>query len=255
MRDRRPNLATIVGSSLAVVAAGSLLAFSSLAENAGLQGLVTGRIQPAAPARGGSIRAITLPAPAAAPEEPADPIERLVRDTFARSSTPVVTVPAPAPPVTPGAPSTERPARPEKKDKPRKRPATDKPSPAVAFVPRERAEETETVEETEAAEESPQGNAYGHDKKPKKPKAPKPPKHSGKGKGGAKEDSGPMYARETAEPESEPKDKGPQWGPAKEKKAKKVTAEGSGKGKGHAKHDHDNGKGGGKGKGHSKHGH
>jgi hypothetical protein len=253
MRDRRPNLATIVGSSLAAVAAGSLLAFSSLAENAGLQGLATGRIQPAAPVRGGSTRAITLPAPAPGPEEPVGPIEQLVRDAFAGSSTPVATAPAPRPRVTPGAPSVERAGRPEKREKPkpRKRPAPDEPSPAVAFVPRETAEETET--QTETGEESPQGSAYGHDKKAKKPKAPKAPKHSGKEKGG-KTDSGPMYAREAAEPESEPKDEGTQWGPVKDKKAKKSTADAPGRGNGHARHGHDNGKGRGKGKGHSKHG-
>ena len=81
---RRPNLATIVGSGLAVVAAGSLLAFSTLAEQAGLQGLATAGIQPATPHRAPAGRAITIPAPAAAPpSEPQAVVDRLVETTLA----------------------------------------------------------------------------------------------------------------------------------------------------------------------------
>ncbi len=246
MTGRRPNLATIVGSGLAAVAAGSLLAFSSLAEQAGLQGLATGHIQPAAPASGGSTRAIRLPAPAPAPGEPADPIEQLVRDTIARATLPVV-APAPAR-VTPGAPAGDaraHPERPRKKDKPR-RAAPARPAAAVAFAPREAPADTETPDGP------PYGNAYGHHKKPKKPI---PAKRAGKKhRPSSKAESGPMYARAADGDAGEAKDEAPQWKPVKDKKAKKTTR-GPRNGNGHAKHAHDNGKGRGNGKGHSKHGH
>ncbi|HEV2754197.1 MAG TPA: hypothetical protein VG318_00270 [Actinomycetota bacterium] len=248
LRERRPNLATIVGSSLAAVAAGSLLAFSSLAEQAGLQGLATGRIEPAAPARGGGTRAIRLPAPAVAPGEPGDPIEQIVRETFARADAPAV--PAPAPRVTPGAPADDGPPeKKEKKEKPRRR-APEPPPEVVAFTPREAADETET------ADGPPYGNAYGHDKHDnhgKKPKPAKPPKHAGNGKGhGRKADPAPIYARGAAEESSKPKDEPTTWKPVKEKKG---AGHSNGKANGHSKHAHDNGNGGGKGKGHKKHGH
>ncbi|MDQ4124398.1 MAG: hypothetical protein M3134_02200, partial [Actinomycetota bacterium] len=84
---RRGNLATIVGSSLAVVAAGSLLAFSTLAEQAGLDGLAAGKLQPAQPGRvDGGGHVITVPAPATAPPgDPREALVELVRDSQGRS--------------------------------------------------------------------------------------------------------------------------------------------------------------------------
>src|SRR3712207_4029573 len=83
---RRPSLTTIVGSSLAVIAAGSLLAFSSLAEQAGLEALTARGLQPAQPDRvTGRAEAITVPAPATAPPgDPRDDLTELVRATVAR---------------------------------------------------------------------------------------------------------------------------------------------------------------------------
>ena len=252
MREhRRPNLATIVGSGLAAVAAGSLLAFSSLAEQAGLQGLASAGLQPAAPLRGGGPRAIRLPAPA--PAEPIDPIEQIVRDSIARATAPVTSAP-PTPRVTPGAPSDDGPGRPAKKDKPRhhhRRP--ERPEPVVTVAAKETVDE-----EPAAAEGPPYGNAYGHDKHDKKAKAPKPPKHVGKKKSHSDEGPAePMYARSRNDEDESPSSKPPKL--QKVKKAGKPEkdkgdAPAGGKGNGHSKHAHDNGKGGDKGKGHSKHG-
>lgn len=220
---RRPNLATIVGSGLAVVAAGSLLAFSSLAEQAGLEGLATGGLQPAQPARGGKGHVITVPAPA--PAEPADPREglaELVRDSVARRDVVepevvrIVFTPEP------------RPERPEK-------PARPDPIESTARVA---VAEPEVTEEPEY-DGPPYGHAYGHYKNRDEKAKPKPKKHDPKP---AASDA-PVYARKA----EDGKAKGPK--PPKLKKVEK--AEPRGKAKGHSKHAHAKGKG----KGHSKHGH
>lgn len=271
MRERRPNLATIVGSSLAVVAAGSLLAFSSLAEQAGLQGLAVGGIEPAAPSRAGETRAIRLPAPvpATSSETPVDPLDELVRQAIERAETRKVAVAVASPE------ATDRPqAKPDRDPKPKR------PAPAVGFAAKEGA-----VNEVETSDDGPPyGHAYGHykngkaggpypegkapgnsdhEKKDKKKQDKKKPK---KGRGGA--GSAPVYARTANDggeaPGSNSKSKkvkkhAPGNGanslhaPGKSGKASpaKQGNRGNGHGKktGHAKH------GKGKGKGHSKHGH
>lgn len=217
---RRPSLATIVGSSLAIAAAGSLLAFSSLAEQAGLQGLAAVGIQPAQPGtvgEGGG-KAITIPAPSTAP--PSDPraeLEELVRETLERDQE--LAAAAPRPTISfARAPQRTRPERPEPVPVARV---------AVAGPP---------VDDDEPQWDGPPyGHAYGHykDKDDVKPK-PAKKKHAPKSRGNDQ----PVYARSTAEePRAAPK-------APKMKKVNKAEA------KGHAKHAH----GKGKGKGHTKHG-
>ncbi|MFN2588610.1 MAG: hypothetical protein ABR613_10910 [Actinomycetota bacterium] len=246
---RRPGPATIVGSGLAVAAAASLLAFSSLAEQAGLQGLATRGIEPAAPVGGGRTRAIRLPAPAV-PPEPADAIEQLVRDTIA--GTPSAIAAAPAPRAVPGAPAAGEPrrAREAKKDKPRRDHAPARRGPALAFAPRETADDTETTYGP------PYGHAYGHDRKPK---APKPARNAPEKKQRAapKAEAAPTYARRGAGEAPGSEEEAPRWKPSKSKPGKlaKHAARrgGHGKANGHANHAHDDGRGRGKGKGHRKH--
>ncbi|HEX2296593.1 MAG TPA: hypothetical protein VHN37_14970 [Actinomycetota bacterium] len=255
-RARRANLATIVGSGLAAVAAGSLIAFSSLAEQAGLEGLATGGLQPAHPGRtgGGGGRAITIPAPATAP--PSDPraeLVELVRTTGERGRTPelvvrVADLPEPRLPARtgPSAPDARRRAQPAETQR-RVAAATDPPE-----------------AETDHWGGPPYGRAHGyHGKKPKSPRSPK--RHRAEPRSG----DAPVYARSAHEAEAKP---------AKAPKMKKVEkkagstppghakakghgkrgksaghsehAPGRGKARGHSKHAH----GRGKGKGHSKHG-
>lgn len=231
---RRGNLATMVGSSLAVVAAGSLLAFSSLAEQAGLEGLATGKLQPAQPGRVDGGHAITVPAPATAPPgDPRDALVQLVRDSRGpsriRTLPPVETV-APEPRSRP-----ERPERPEPKTERRR--VED--SARVAVAP-DRVEDVDEVEH----DGPPYGHAYGHYKK--KHKAPKPAKkHTPKGGSEA-----PVYARSANDDRGGSKPpKAPKMHKVeKVKKAKKAPGHSNGKAKGHSKHAHK-----GKGKGHSKH--
>lgn len=241
---RRPNLATIVGSGLAVVAAGSLLAFSSLAEQAGLQGLATGGLQPAQPQGGGTARPITVPAPATAP--PADPRESLtrrVRDAIARVDAEPQTARVtfePAPP----------PAEPKAKREPKAKPKRPDPIEGTARIAVNEPEDAEPP----ASDGPPYGHAYGHDKNKSKDKDKSKPKK----KDEPKASDEPVYARKAKD---EPKAK-----PAKQPKLKKVEKapkdNGNGKGKSHEKHSNGKGKGheknshsNGKGKGHSKHGH
>lgn len=230
---RRPNLATIVGSGLAVVAAGSLLAFSSLAEQAGLQGLATRGIQPATPNRGGGDRVITIPAPATAP--PAGPdglLDQILGDTTLVAG---VAGPATLPPFVEAPPSAPEPSKARKPKKP-KRPRPTRPTEPVARVA---VAPARPEPEAYSSEGPPYGHAYGHDKKPEKPHAPSP--HPAKPK---KADDAPMYARAANDDKHA---KGP-----KPKKAKKVENRGLSKALGHDKHE---GKGKSKGKGHKKHGH
>ena len=230
---RRPNLATLVGSGLAVVAAGSLLAFSSLAEQAGLEGLATNGLQPAQPGRvAGKSHAITIPAPATEPpRDPRDALADLVRDSIARAD--VVAAPEPGPAFTPGP--TPRRERPQPNRRPG-RPDHIANRARVAFAgPDSHGEEADAAE----WDGPPYGHAYGHYKKdharPKKAKKHEPRPNSGEQ---------PVYAR-TA---SDEHPKAPK--PPKMKKAEKGP--GKAKAKGHAKHAHERGNG--KGKGHSKHG-
>jgi hypothetical protein len=233
---RRPNLATIVGSGLAVVAAGSLLAFSTLAEQAGLEGLATHGLQPAGPGRGGETRAIRIPAPATAPPaEPPGPIERIVRDAATR----VAAAPArPAlPPVATTPPAGTAPERP-KKTPPHRSKRARRPSQPVAL-----ARSAAPAEDAETDWDGPPyGHAHGHDKKAKKPK-----KHAPKGSYEPSEET--VYARTG---NHKPKSSSPRWKPPKTKKVEKKAAPKShGRGLGHTKHEHSQGKG----KGHAKHGH
>ncbi|MDQ3953476.1 MAG: hypothetical protein M3279_11020 [Actinomycetota bacterium] len=220
-QPRRPNLATIVGSGLAVVAAGSLLAFSSLAEQAGLQGLSTGGLRPAAPERAGRPQAITVPAPAPAPPaEPGDAVDDLVRrvvERDERAPQPVLRV-AVAPP--------EPPKRPK----------------ARSVASRARAA---TVANRDW-DGPPYGHAYGYHKdRGERPEPARRPKKNRKPKAS---EPAPAYARTTNGGGAKPPK------PSKPPKAKKV-GKSNGKAKGHSKHGHGNGNGHGKGKGHSKHGH
>lgn len=255
---RRPNLATIVGSGLAVVAAGSLLAFSTLAEQAGLQGLATGGISPTVPARSGNTRAIRLPAPTdiGEPERIVDPIDEIVRDAIARANerqTAPRTI-APAGPVDTGS-------RPEQRPEPRAQRSPKKPKKdhgrGVVVAARTTGEEEAPAATAEPTDGPPYGNAYGHykhDKKKKVEKA-KPEKsgHKHKSKAHKKEaPSAPVYARSRGKDE----DEAPEWKPKKLKPKDAETADsgpGNGRGNGHSKHAHDNGKG--QGKGHAKKGH
>lgn len=248
---RRANLATIVGSSLAVVAAGSLLAFSTLAEQAGLEGLASGRLQPAIPGRAGTGgHAITVPAPATAPPgDPREALAELVRESVRR------------------APAQERPAEPAV--------ATEPPSPAKPERERTRrvdssakvaVAEPPVEEDVDAAEPDgpPYGHAYGHYKNKRKEKH-KDEKPAKKQKPKSRSSEQPVYAR-TANDDGESKPYKPSK-PAKLEKVKKTkkadspgNGNGKGHGKGHSKHAH-KGKGNrsagrsvGKGKGHSKHG-
>jgi hypothetical protein len=241
---RRANLATIVGSSLAVVAAGSLLAFSTLAEQAGLDGLATGRLQPAVPGRTGTGgHVITVPAPATAPPgDPREALAELVRESVRRA--PVQEPPPEA--VTPARPPS--PDKPEPKRTPR---VDDSPKVAVTEPP---------VEEDVAAEPDgpPYGHAYGHykNKNEDRHEDPKPAK---KQRPKSRSSEQPVYAR-TANEDGDSKPYKPSK-PAKLEKVKKVKkakspgngnghgGHSNGKAKGHSKHAHK-----GKGKGHSKHG-
>ena len=147
---RRPNLATIVGSGLAVVAAGSLLAFSTLAEQAGLEGLATGGLQPARPNRAEAAHPITVPAPATAPpRDPREALTEIVRDTIARVDRPVAVAEAPEPwSFTPAVETRVKPKRIEKAKKPRS-------AARVAIAP--------PVEKK--TDGPPYGNAWGYHKK------------------------------------------------------------------------------------------
>lgn len=230
-QPRRANLATIVGSSLAVAAAGSLLAFSSLAEQAGLEGLATGRLQPAHPGRsGGGGHAITVPAPATQPPgDPRDDLVELVRRTTADER--VRTLPTLEPAETVAAPEP----RPEKPAKPEPRRIDRSARVAVA--------QPEVDDEPAETDGPPYGHAYGHHKDKHKDKAPKPgKKHAPK----AHSDEAPVYARSAHDEGKSKPPKAPKM--QKVKKVKKANP-GNGKAKGHSKHAHK-----GKGKGHSKHG-
>lgn len=231
---RRANLATIVGSSLAVVAAASLIVFSSLAEQAGLDGLATGRLEPTRPGRtDGAAHAITVPAPATAP--PGDPREEFaerVRAAAEREPERALMAfetanRAPAP-------------RPEK--------TAPKRAPRVEETARVAVTEPEVDEGTEAAEPDgpPYGHAYGHayGHYKKKHKAPKPGKKHAPKSRSAEE---PVYARSTNEDGGSKPAKAPKM--QKVEKVKPAGHPGKGKAKGHSKHAHK-----GKGKGHSKHG-
>lgn len=233
---RRPSLATIVGSSLAVAAAGSLLAFSSLAEQAGLQGLAVGGLQPAEPERTrGGAQAITIPAPASAPpEDPREALAELVRQTVERGA--AERAPEVQPTIT--FATEPRPARrPNRPDRPERPDRIESPA-RVAVAGPDAADERESTE----WDGPPYGHAYGHYGK----KGKSEPKHPHK-KHGPKvrpRDDGPVYAR-TAGDE-------PARGP-KPPKMKKVQKAGDSKAKGHAKHAHANGQA--KGKAHAKHAH
>jgi hypothetical protein len=233
---RRPNLATIVGSGLAVAAAGSLLAFSSLAEQAGLRGLATGGLQPTVPGRGGGTRAIVVSAPAAPDGEPAT-AEETLRELVARvgSEDPVRSEPVVATaPV--GGPVRRRPAE---KDDPARRERRD---PVLAA----RRTATAAPEHAEAAEAygPPYGKAKGHDERDDPAKSKTPRKQKRVRSQDAPE--GPVYAKTNRAGGKSPK----------APKMKRVTrsapaSHGNSKGRGHDKHAH----GKGKGKGHGKHGH
>lgn len=229
---RRPNLATIVGSGLAIAAAGSLLAFSSLAEQAGLQGLATGGLQPAQPQRGGATHAITVPAPATAPPgDPRDELTRRVREVIERTDTePVTTTVAFEP--------AERPVT----DPPKSKPEPERPDPIepTARVVVEEPEEADPV----AEDGPPYGHAYGHHKNKNKDKDKDKSKPAKKHEAKPAASDQPVYAR-NANDESKAK-------PSKQPKLHKVgkAPKSNGKAKGHDKHSHSNGKG----KGHSKHG-
>lgn len=239
---RRPSLATIVGSSLAVIAAGSLLAFSSLAEQAGLEGLSARGLQPTQPDRTtGSAEPITVPAPATAPPgDPRDTLTELVRETVARRDLdPIrVSVPAPEPAPRVGTPVPNEPDRIER----RARVAVAEPE-----VPKAKPDGP------------PYGHAYGYHKKDGA--KPEPAQQRSRGKHRSKKPSGdqPVYAR-TANGDGA---KAPK--PPKTKKLAKVKGNagghskhadgrgnGHGKAKGHSKRAGGHGKG--KAKGHSKHG-
>lgn len=229
---RRPSLATIVGSSLAVIAAGSLLAFSSLAEQAGLEGLTARGLQPAQPDRAtGRAEVITVPAPATAPPGgPRDTLTELVRSTVARQDLDPIRVSPPAPEPAPApAPAPREAPSPKEPDRIEKR----------ARV---------AVEEPDAPEKEgpPYGHAYGYHKKDGE--KPEPAKQRSHGKHGSRKPSGdqPVYARKANEDDA----KAPK--PPKMKKVDKAE----GKANGHSKHagGHGNGNGKGKAKRHSKHG-
>lgn len=251
---RRPNLATIVGSGLAVAAAGSLLVFSSLAEQAGLQGLATGGLQPATPGRDGGTRAITISAPASSPTP-----EQTLRELVAQVDS---DEPAPRAPVTPAAPAPERdrPPRPDENPVQRER-STDPALAARAVAPSAPA----YAAQTDPAG-PPYGKAKGHDKhaQPEKANATRRPKANGR-----RSPEAPVYARTRStggEKPKAPKMKKVTKGPAArtEGNGHHKHAQGHGKARGHGKHARGHGKargrgkhahGHGKGKGHSKHGH
>lgn len=239
---RRPSLATIVGSSLAVIAAGSLLAFSSLAEQAGREGLNARGLQPTQPDRTtGSAEAITVPAPATAPPgDPRDTLTELVRETVARRDLdPIrVSVPAPEP-----APPVDTPVRTEP-DRIERR--------ARVAVAQPEVPEAEPYG-------PPYGHAYGYHKKDGA--KPEPAQQRSRGKHRSKKPSGdqPVYARTANGGGAKPPK------PPKVKKVAKVKdnghskhadgpGNGHGKAKGHSKHAGGHGNGKGKAKGHSKHG-
>lgn len=232
---RRPNLATIVGSGLAVAAAGSLLAFSSLAEQAGLQGLAAGGLEPAVPGRGSATRAITIPAPAAPPGEPATAGDTL-RDLVARV---VSEPPAQRAAIAPGAPPDRRsPARgPEEK-----RPNRPERRAQPAFAARRVAAAASADDAAEYAG-PPYGKAKGHHKhdKAEKAKAPRKQKPARSQEGS----EAPVYAKTKASDSQKPK------APKTKVTKKSAASRGQGKAHGHDKHARARGKG----KGHSKHGH
>lgn len=105
----KPTLTPLLGTALAAVAAGSLLAFSLVAQQAGLGDL---KLPESVTARGpgGSLGAITLPGapgnPAAGPSEPAPTAPEPT--LLAESAPAPEAAPAPAPQV--GAPSDEVPS-------------------------------------------------------------------------------------------------------------------------------------------------
>lgn len=242
-QPRRPNLATIVGSSLAVVAAGSLLAFSSLAEQAGLDGLAAGGLQPMHPGRSnGGAHAITVPAPSTAPPgDPHDAIAALVRGTRthrdAGDGAPAERVAfAPPPPAEPVV------AEPQPETRPERRARIEQNARVAVAGP--------DVAKAEKPDGPPYGNAWGYHKK--NGEKPKPAQRDGSRKHAPKKqsDDAPVYARKAndggASTSKPPKVK-------KVEKVHKVKAP-KGKAKGHSKHSLSNGHGNGKAKGHAKHG-
>ena len=223
---RRPNLATLVGSGLAIVAAGSLLAFSSLAEQAGLQSLSTGGLRPADPQRAGGTRAITIPAPASAPPGPRDAVDELVRRVVERDGGP-----PPAPVVAFDPPRERRPRKPKVR-------RVDHPA-RVAGV----AGPNVPSDASDDSDGPPYGHAYGYHKRPGE--RPEPARRSKKAhKAKHPPGAAPVYARTTSD------DGAGHSKPPKMKKAGKVAGNGKqkGRGKGSAKHGHGHGKA----KGHSK---
>ena len=229
---RRPSLATIVGSSLAVAAAASLVAFGSLAEQAGLQGLAVGGLQPAQPGRGsGGGRAITVPAPPATPpEDSRDTLAELVRDTIERDR--IASAPEPRPAIT---------FTPAPRDRDRRDPIENRARVAVA----------EDELETSKTGGPPYGHAYGHYKHNHDHSAgSKPGKRKGASKG--RDQAPPVYAR-SANDEAAEAPKAPKMKKAKPENGNgHSNGNGNGNAKGHAKHSNGNGKA--KGKGHAKHG-
>lgn len=232
----------MVGSSLAVVAAGSLLAFSTLAEQAGLEGLATRGIEPAQPGRVRSgEHAITIPAPATAP--PTD-LRVEVSDFGREGSRARVRTVAPVEPPAPAPLPPREPVEPEvRRVNQRARVAVDGP---------------DVDDKVEKWNGPPYGHAYGHHKN----KHGKSPKRERKNES----PEAPVYAR-TANDEAPPKkSKAPKLQKVKKvKKAKGAAHPGKGKAKGHSKHAagpvaaHSNGKAkghsNGKAKGHAKHAH
>lgn len=219
----------MVGSSLAVAAAAALIAFGSLAEQAGLRGLAAGGLQPAQPERAGNGgRAITVPAPSTAPpEDPREALVELVRETIARDQAVRTPQPRPAIEFTPAPRDRGRPDRDLIENQAR-----------VAVVD----DELETTQ----AGGPPYGHAYGHYKNKHKDRAPKPSKRKDDSKDGHQD--APVYARTANDDEAGDSPKAPKM---KKVKPAKGNGNGNGKAKGHAKH---HGKAKGKGKGHAKHG-
>ncbi|HYO60586.1 MAG TPA: hypothetical protein VEU29_01655, partial [Actinomycetota bacterium] len=193
-QPRRRNLATIVGSSLAVVAAGSLLAFSSLAERAGLDGLAAGGLQPMHPNRSsGQAHAITIPAPSTAPPgDPRDAIVALVRGTRTHrdaDGAPAERVAfAPLPSVESGVGEPKPEAKPEAPKRPDR---IDRQARVAVEGP--------DVAKVEKRDGPPYGNAWGYHEKGGD--QAKPAQRDGSGKHAPKKqsDGGPVYARKASD--------------------------------------------------------
>jgi hypothetical protein len=213
-----------------------LLAFSSLAEQAGLEGLATGGVQPAQPGRAaGSAHVITVPAPATAPPggDPRDALVELVRESTGgrvrvAALPPVAILPEPR----------SRPQRPQRPEPTPPRRIDGGARVAVAPADYDGPDEAEDGG-------PPYGHAYGYYKKKHeepKPAAKHTPRH--------RSPEQPVYARSAKDGEGSKPAKAPKLQKVKKvKKVKSVPGHSNGKAKGHAKHAHK-----GKGKGHSKHG-